>query len=499
MTDRISVPASPDGGRDRVATGGETLDERIRGRARRQPRQPSARPRRDGALPVRQPGGVLAIGDMHASMGDGEICFTGVEISGQVTIRVSLLKGKQGVAGDRARRPLGRPRDGRPASWRPSIARPRKVHAPRRPVGLHDGGGVHLPFRRVRREHLPGLPAQPFFDDRAGLDPGARRHAASIPLTDAAYNPDVAMRTMNPVHDAISCAGRGHARRSSARSGRRCSCTTSRRGRAASPSSSTRAPASARGRSPSGCAWLEAEGIRRAAQLSRVAATRRVRADGRRAMAAAADHRARCAASDTSGSAATSHAAARWPARSARTAQSRTQLDASRPPQRPCPGRTPTRAQRVVVLPAGEQVRRRQARARSASRRRCRHGSNAAHAGSTPARRIASSAASTITRVPPRAPCRMFRYGSSTTSSTVTRARGSRPTTCSPRARARSSLVLRELRVVVVAGDEPAGPRAPPSSPSGQLGVDEALAVLRRLRREGAPAAARRSTIRRRA
>jgi len=34
---------------------------------------------------------------MHASMGDGEICFTGVEIAGEVTIRVGLLKGKQGT------------------------------------------------------------------------------------------------------------------------------------------------------------------------------------------------------------------------------------------------------------------------------------------------------------------------------------------------------------------------------------------------------------------
>ena len=35
-------------------------------------------------MPVRQPGGMLAIGDMHASMGDGEVCFTGVEIAGEV-------------------------------------------------------------------------------------------------------------------------------------------------------------------------------------------------------------------------------------------------------------------------------------------------------------------------------------------------------------------------------------------------------------------------------
>ena len=48
-------------------------------------------------LPVFQSGAQLAIGDMHASMGDGEISGTGVEISGEVTIRVGLLKGKQGT------------------------------------------------------------------------------------------------------------------------------------------------------------------------------------------------------------------------------------------------------------------------------------------------------------------------------------------------------------------------------------------------------------------
>ena len=46
-------------------------------------------------FPVRQPGGMFAVGDMHASMGDGEICFTGVEIAGEVDIRFDLLKGKQ--------------------------------------------------------------------------------------------------------------------------------------------------------------------------------------------------------------------------------------------------------------------------------------------------------------------------------------------------------------------------------------------------------------------
>lgn len=47
-------------------------------------------------LPVFQPGGQLAIGDMHASMGDGEISGTGVEIGGLGTIKVDLIKGKHG-------------------------------------------------------------------------------------------------------------------------------------------------------------------------------------------------------------------------------------------------------------------------------------------------------------------------------------------------------------------------------------------------------------------
>ena len=46
-------------------------------------------------FPVRQPGGMFAVGDMHAAMGDGEICGTGVEIAGEVTVRFDILKGKQ--------------------------------------------------------------------------------------------------------------------------------------------------------------------------------------------------------------------------------------------------------------------------------------------------------------------------------------------------------------------------------------------------------------------
>jgi amidase len=43
-------------------------------------------------LPVKHNGAFLGIGDMHASMGDGEICGTGVEIGGDVLIQVGLIK-----------------------------------------------------------------------------------------------------------------------------------------------------------------------------------------------------------------------------------------------------------------------------------------------------------------------------------------------------------------------------------------------------------------------
>lgn len=43
-------------------------------------------------LPVRHPGGLLQIGDLHATMGDGEVSGTGIEISGQVLVRVNLIK-----------------------------------------------------------------------------------------------------------------------------------------------------------------------------------------------------------------------------------------------------------------------------------------------------------------------------------------------------------------------------------------------------------------------
>jgi amidase len=97
MNEHVRFPARPMVGVVGVATDGETLgnglagrhggnlDDHLHGKGARM------------YFPVRQPGGMFADGDMHASMGDGEVCFTGVEIAGEVDIRFDLLKGKQGT------------------------------------------------------------------------------------------------------------------------------------------------------------------------------------------------------------------------------------------------------------------------------------------------------------------------------------------------------------------------------------------------------------------
>lgn len=45
-------------------------------------------------LPVKHPGALLSVGDMHASQGDGEICGTGVEVGGHVLLSCDIIKQK---------------------------------------------------------------------------------------------------------------------------------------------------------------------------------------------------------------------------------------------------------------------------------------------------------------------------------------------------------------------------------------------------------------------
>ena len=45
-------------------------------------------------LPVEVPGALLAMGDLHAVMGDGEVSVCGAEVPGEVTVTVELIKGR---------------------------------------------------------------------------------------------------------------------------------------------------------------------------------------------------------------------------------------------------------------------------------------------------------------------------------------------------------------------------------------------------------------------
>ena len=46
-------------------------------------------------FPVFTEGALLAMGDLHAAMGDGEIMVTGVEVSGKVTVQVDVIKNQK--------------------------------------------------------------------------------------------------------------------------------------------------------------------------------------------------------------------------------------------------------------------------------------------------------------------------------------------------------------------------------------------------------------------
>jgi amidase len=95
QNERISFPARPMVGVVGVATDGETLSNGLAGRHGGNLDDHLHGKGAKIFFPVRQPGGMFAVGDMHASMGDGEICFTGVEIAGEVDIRFDVLKSKQ--------------------------------------------------------------------------------------------------------------------------------------------------------------------------------------------------------------------------------------------------------------------------------------------------------------------------------------------------------------------------------------------------------------------
>jgi amidase len=95
MNERVSFPLRPMVGVVGVATDGEEISNGFAGRHGGNLDDHLHGPGARLYFPVRQPGGLFAVGDMHASMGDGEICGTGVEIAGEVVARFDVLKGKQ--------------------------------------------------------------------------------------------------------------------------------------------------------------------------------------------------------------------------------------------------------------------------------------------------------------------------------------------------------------------------------------------------------------------
>ena len=95
MNEHVSFPLRPMVGVVGVATDGEEVMNGWAGRHGGNLDNHLHGPGAKIYFPVRQPGGLFAVGDMHASMGDGEICGTGVEIAGEVVARFDLLKGSQ--------------------------------------------------------------------------------------------------------------------------------------------------------------------------------------------------------------------------------------------------------------------------------------------------------------------------------------------------------------------------------------------------------------------
>lgn len=91
--EKISFPVDPMVGVIGVAPAGERIKTTIPGR--HGGNLDCKRIGKNSAvyLPVTVSGGLLSMGDLHAVMADGEVVICGLETSGEVTVRVTLLKG----------------------------------------------------------------------------------------------------------------------------------------------------------------------------------------------------------------------------------------------------------------------------------------------------------------------------------------------------------------------------------------------------------------------
>ena len=93
--DRIELPVSPMVGVMGVAPEKETFPT---GTAHRHGGNMDTKEIGEGAtvyLPVFQRGGMLAMGDVHAVMGDGEVCVAACEVSSRIAVEIDVVKGRQ--------------------------------------------------------------------------------------------------------------------------------------------------------------------------------------------------------------------------------------------------------------------------------------------------------------------------------------------------------------------------------------------------------------------
>ncbi len=93
FSEDVRLPIAPHIGTIGVATAGESLPTLYPGDHGGNLDTREIRTGNTLYLPVFQPGGMLALGDVHALMADGEVCMTGIEIDCVARLRVDILKG----------------------------------------------------------------------------------------------------------------------------------------------------------------------------------------------------------------------------------------------------------------------------------------------------------------------------------------------------------------------------------------------------------------------
>ncbi len=93
FSDDLRLPISPHIGTIGVATAGERLSTFYPGDHGGNLDTREIRAGNTLYLPVFQAGAMLALGDIHALMADGEVCVTGIETDGVARLRVELVKG----------------------------------------------------------------------------------------------------------------------------------------------------------------------------------------------------------------------------------------------------------------------------------------------------------------------------------------------------------------------------------------------------------------------